>query len=245
MKNIVILYLLVILVAPLGFSFENRAEPVVIYVQGESVILHAEPFVATHWLYLGLRGGGGFSQWAYDTGANHPATIRNINMLTSANIALQASVRLTRFFAIQTEVNLISDFGPVHNPYTGFREGDFNALSLQFPLLAKLVLQGERIKAGIFGGVYLHVPLTQFGGEGAVERFDYRADFPGITGGLNIGWRIGPGNLFIDGRVDFDRLWLRNRTFESEIYYRRSVRVNIGYEMNFFNIISSALGLFR
>ena len=213
---------------------DETPEPIVIYVEGEPVILFAEPYIPMHWLYLGLRGGGGFSQWAYDTGGNHPATVHNINMLASANIALQASVRLAQFFAIQAEANLISDFGPAHNPYTGVFAGHFNSLSLQFPLLAKLVLQGERIKAGIFGGVYLHVPLTEFGGEPVLEWFDYWADFPGITAGLNIGWRIGPGNLFIDGRLDFDRLWNRNRTFESEIYNRRAVRINIGYQMGFF-----------
>ena len=168
------------------------------------------------WLYLGLRGGGGYSRWIYD--------YRDVTEMASANIALQASFYFTRFFAVHTELNLLSDFR--------MGQGFFMSLNLNIPVMLKLVFIGERVKAGVFGGVYFHLPLTQLGNNVFVTYYDYQADFPGFVFGLSVGWRLGPGNLFFDGRFEYDRHWFNTEL--KRINSRDSVRFNIGYEIGLF-----------
>ena len=193
---------------------EAEAEVVYIYEQGE--------YFQQYWLNLGLRGGGGYSRWTYDHREN--MTTHEVSSLASANIALQTALHFSRFFALQPEAELVYDFRLL-----GSDDDSFSALSLNVPVLLKLMLQGEKVVAGIFGGVYLHVPLSQEGEYDIREYFEYKADFPGIVFGLSAGWRVGSGNLFIDGRFKYDGHWFDEEL--ERINYRNSIRLNIGYEI--------------
>ena len=153
----------------------------------------------------------------------------------TANVAFQAALRLARNFKIQTELNLVSDINlrAVDNLETRETEGTYISLNLKVPVLAKLVFQGDHLKTGIFAGPYLYIPLIQRGSEDALSYYSYRPDIPSLLFGLNLGWRLGPGMLFLDGRLEHDGRWF-HRSHYREIYYRNSVRVNLGYELGFF-----------
>ena len=205
---------------------DEPPEPVVIYIDSGPV-----PY-QQRWLYLGLRGGGGYSQWAYDLGGNYAD---EISRFMSANVSFQAALRLMQYFEIQSEVNLVSDINinAVDKLEPKSKEGTYVSFNLKIPLLAKLVFQGDHLKAGIFGGAYLYIPLTQMGNNVSKDYYKYSPTPPGFLFGLSIGWRLGPGNLFLDGRLEHDGRW-GQRSHYNEIYYRNSVRFNIGYELGFF-----------
>ena len=196
----------------------DAPEPVIVYVGLEEEQLTYE----ANWLYLGLRGGGGYARWTYDF--RNDTLTHEATSMASGNIALQAAVYFTRFFGVQTEANFIADFI--------MGKESFTSLNLHIPVLLKLTLRGERVKAGIFGGAYLHLPLTRLGDEDLVKHYHYRSDLPGFVFGLSSAWRLGPGNIFIDGRFEYDGHWF-NPDVEM-INYRNSVRLNIGYEIGFF-----------
>ena len=183
-----------------------------------------------YWLYLGLRGGGGYSQWTHDF--KDDSTDHIITSFTSINAALQASVQLTRFFELQTEFNFIADFGPVEDHIAGEEDSSLFSLELKIPILAKLVLQSGRLRTGLFAGAYLHLPLMHSGSDATLSYYDYRANIPGFVFGMNVGWHLGRGHLFFDGRFEYDGHWFTNEP--ESINYRHSARFNIGYELGFF-----------
>ena len=190
------------------------------------------PTLQHNWLYVGIRGGGGYSRWTYDYGTENPID-SNVTAFLGGNISLQAAVGIFPFFRIQGEANLFADIAPVRNQLTGVPDGNYFALALKTPLLLKFVWHGEQIRTGIFAGAYAHWPLMQRGSETALGFFKYRADIPGFVGGMNIGWRLGPGTLFADLRIDYDGRWY-HRNDRGELHYTNSVRLNVGYEMGFF-----------
>ena len=199
------------------------AEPVIIYAEPEIVLVpvEAEPH-EENWLYVGVRGGMGYSRWTYDY--RDSSTHHDVTSFISTNISAQASVYFTHFFAVQTELNYVYDVKT---------DGDsYSSQSLNVPLLAKFVMRGAHIKAGIFGGIYYHLPLSQSGSAEVRDYYDYTADFPGFVFGMSMGWKVGPGYLFIDGRFAYDGHWFTSDL--GTINYRNSTRVSVGYEMGFF-----------
>ena len=184
------------------------------------------------WLHLGLRAGMGSSQWYYNLDNNKAKGIINF---WNASVALQAAVHIVRFLDIQTEVNVAADFGTVGiDSPGGMEEGGVAASwSMTVPLLVRLNLRGSHLKAGIFAGPYLYLPLGTSNGDSLGDYLDYRPNQPGVTFGLNLGWRVGPGNLFLDGRFDYDGKWFSD---DKELaYYRNSVKISTGYEFGFIN----------
>ena len=206
------------------------AEPSVVYANAEPY-----PPYEQKWLYLGLRGGAGYSRWTYDHGPDYTISDHSIINFFGGNIAFQASLHLTHFFYLQTEANLFADFSPVSNFSTGESDGNYLSLALKVPLLIKFVWKGDHLRGGVFAGAYWHLPLHQIGSDTAKESFYYQADLPGFVGGMNVGWRMGPGNLFLDLRMEYDGHWFSSsKEVREEIHYSNTVRFNIGYEIGFF-----------
>ena len=199
-------------------SWINREgpAPIVVYVEGQD--RQTETF-QEYWLYLGLRGGGGYSNWIFDNNELNS----DVNTFMSLNLALQAAVRLARFFEIQTELNLIADFDAIGS-------SSFMSAYLTTPILAKFVMQSNQLKAGVFAGVYLYMPLLQRPSD---TSFEYTGDPPGFIFGMNTAIKLGPGHLILDGRSSHDGRW-RHRAVRNEVYYRSSFRFNIGYEWSLF-----------
>jgi hypothetical protein len=170
------------------------------------------------WLYLGARGGGGYSQW-YNNPDYNPS--KSISDYWSANIAAQLSVHIFRFFDIQTEANFALDVGSYGVGSSG--KATFSSLSLTVPLLLKLNLQGSHLKTDIYAGPHIYIPLAQEN-EGDFGKFEPKV--PGITVGASVGWKLGPGYLFLDGRFEYDSRWSE----KAPVYYRNSFKANVGYE---------------
>ncbi|MCL1837177.1 MAG: hypothetical protein FWG46_06505 [Treponema sp.] len=185
------------------------------------------------WLHLGVRAGMGTSQWLQKQDPDSAVRNHNVTEFYSANIALQASFHVLRFLDIQTEFNFNSDFGVV-----GYDNGDdiqsddiAASWSLTVPFLIKLNLRGSHLKAGVFGGVYLYVPLATTNAGSLDGYLDYKPDQPGFTFGMSVGWKLGTGCVFLDARFDYDGNWLTEGN--GHVNYRNSVRVNAGYEWGF------------
>ena len=187
------------------------------------------------WLYLGARAGMGSSQWYYDQ--NNPFYLKNQDTsdFLSANLSMQLSFHVMRYLDIQTEANFTADFGSLGDSTSGTvkNDGVFINWSLTVPLLLKLNLRGSHVKAGIFGGAYFYLPLFQTNADKAGDYFDYKPDIPGFIFGMSLGWKAGPGYLFLDGRLEFDGQW-RN-SGRDQFYYRNMTKINLGYEVGFIN----------
>jgi len=182
------------------------------------------------WLYLGLRGGAGSSQWMYDMSLA-PGLTNNVTDYWSANAAFQLSFHLARFFDIQTEANASADFGPYGDASSGTVKngGVFVNYSMTVPLLLKLSLRGSHLKVDLFGGAYLYFPLGQTNGAALGSYGEYKPDWPGLTFGVSAGWKTGPGYFFLDGRFEYDGLWYNKG--RDVVYYRNTFKMNAGYEI--------------
>ena len=186
------------------------------------------------WLYFGIRGGGGSSQWYNNHYQDFGFPNKNITNFWAANVSLQASLHLFRHFAIQTEANLSADIGSLADITTGevTSQGVFINWSLTVPLLLKLNFSGSHVKAGVFAGAYVYLPLWQMNNENLGDYFNYEPAIPGFTFGVSLGWKAGAGYIFIDGRVEYDGLWFSD--VRDQFYYRNLIKFNIGYEVGFF-----------
>ena len=205
-------------------------QPSVMNFLGQTVVMLAEQAPPEpHWLYVGLRGGGGYSRLSYIDNTNDPEYHPGPLTFNSINFAVQVSTRLARYFELQTELNFMWDFGQ-----DGISDTDerYTSMNMHIPLIAKFVLQSNRLKAAAYGGFYLHVPMYQSGNDIAVKEYEYSGDFPGFVFGMSIGWKWGRGNLFLDGRYEYDAL-MYNSTNRG-VSTRNGIRVNIGYELGFF-----------
>jgi hypothetical protein len=184
------------------------------------------------WLYLGARIGAGSSIW-FDKSDLNPYSdwaLPSSSRFYGANAALQASLHLLRFFDLQAEVNLNTDFENILDTTTG-KMDRFYSWTLTVPVMAKLLLRGAHTKAAIFAGPYFYIPLFLSGPYYAAERFEYKPNLLGILFGMNAGWKIGGGYLFLDSRFEYDGHWGKRAT---GISYRNTLKVSLGYERGFF-----------
>ena len=172
------------------------------------------------WWNLGLRGGGGSSQWFYNLkkGSIH----NSVSDFWNVNAALQLAFNFTRWFAIQTEANFAADIGMLEDGTSSW------SWSMTVPVLLRVNLIGSHLRAGLYAGAYYYLPLAVTNGGLVDGNAEYKPDLPGVTFGISVGWKAGAGNIFLDGRFEYDGLWYdRGR---DPVYYRNSFKMNIGYE---------------
>jgi len=187
------------------------------------------------WLYMGLRVGGGSSQWYNDQNQAYGFSNQSVTNFWTANASMQMSLHLMRHLDIQTEANLCTDFGYLKDVTSGTVKDDkiyFNYY-LTVPVLLKLTFRGSHLKTGIFAGAYWYLPLWEINNEKLGDYFKYEPDMPGLTAGMSLGWKTGPGFLFLDGRIDNDGRWFSGK--RNVYYYRNIFKLNIGYEIGFFD----------
>jgi hypothetical protein len=138
------------------------------------------PKTVWHWLNLGLSAGAGNSSWdgLTDTG------FMNVSM------AFHAGVNILTFLTVQAEANLNGHFD------AGNFEANFWHVSV--PLLLKINLRNDPVKASLNIGPYLFFPLPSETTDNDIEFYKLL----GISYGLTVGWKIGPGYIFADGRMN-------------------------------------------
>jgi hypothetical protein len=180
-----------------------------------------------YWLNLGVRVGGGDSTWHFNVFDNNLKR-EYVTHFLSGNFSLQGSVNLLSWLAIQAEVNLCVDLSQPWN--TDKAEGTFSSTYLTIPILFKFNWRSGNLKASIFPGMYLYLPLSKKTSGNMGDRFEYKPNPPGFVFGGNIGWKLGPGFLFVDARFEYDGLFWTPAPADST-FYRNMVRLSIGYEM--------------
>ena len=189
------------------------------------------------WMHLGVRAGMGTSQWFQKPDPDNFMRNHDVTEFWSASIALQASFHVLRFLDFQSELNVISDFGEVADGASGTVEsaGIASSWSLTLLILIKLNMRGSHMKAGVFGGIFFYVPLTTVNTQLLDNYLKYMPTQPGFIFGINAGWKLGPGYLFLDTRFEYDGKWYRpeNAAESGPVYYRNSFKVSTGYEWGF------------
>ena len=195
-------------------------------VQAENVVKEIE-----HWLYLGIRGGGGSSQWYNDQNHAYGFPNQDITSFWAANASLQVSLHIFRYFDIQTEANFAADIGSLGDIKTGSitSDGVFVNWYMTVPLLFKLNFSNSKLKIGLYAGAYYYLPLAQMNNDMLGGYFDYEPSIPGVTFGTTLGWKIGPGCLFFDSRFEYDGRWYSDT--RDVFYYRNLIKFNLGYEI--------------
>jgi hypothetical protein len=134
-----------------------------------------------YWLNLGLFAGAGNSNW------NDLTTTGFMN----ASAAFYVGVNLFTHLTIQAEANL--------NGHFDAGNFDANFWHMTVPLLFKINLRNDPVKASINIGPYLFFPMPW--SETPYDDIDFYK-LLGISFGLTVGWKIGPGYVFVDGRMN-------------------------------------------
>jgi hypothetical protein len=197
-------------------------EPEIVYVEQKPEIVYAEKPPPRYWLYLGPRAGGvtRFYTAAMPSGGGY-LDMDGIGFNFEAG--LQARLDFLPWLGIQAEMMITMDsisFIPFVDGEAQ-KEDTINFMPLMVPVLLKPSFRPGRAIISPYGGIYLNFLLDS----------DYRFDplFLGITGGLSLGAKIGPGNIFVDTRYGYDLGDITGASTEPT--YRRSmVSISIGYE---------------
>jgi hypothetical protein len=139
------------------------------------------PKPAWYWLNLGLFAGAGNSRW----------NELNPSRFMNASATFLVGVNLFTHLTIQAEANL--------NGHFDSGNFDSNFWQMTVPLLFKINLQNDPVKASINIGPYLLFPMPW--SEAPYDDIDFYK-LLGLSFGLTVGWKIGPGYIFVDGRMN-------------------------------------------
>jgi hypothetical protein len=196
-------------------------------------------------LFAGIRAGLGLG--FYTPGADAlPALFSGgkteINTTkTTFDFALQVSLALLKFFAIQTEVMMVPDgFTVEYTPPMRDRETmrKIKYTSLLIPVLGKFMFKPEignfTLLLQGYGGIYFTVPITQMDADGSAGSFSQNFTVPlGFMGGGGAGIKLGPGFVFLDARYMVDSAGTE-AAGQGRINKRRRLSFSAGYEIKLF-----------
>jgi hypothetical protein len=194
----------------------------------------------THWLYVGLRGGGAFAGRYFQAS---PGYYSGYSAGLGAEGGLAVELRLFRFFSLQAEGDFVYEVfdGPGRDVTGDARPADsYTSMSLVFPLLAKAPLDFGRFTLSLYAGAYYTLALwdaeKKNGATGETESVAINAinmDLPlGFTVGTDLGFVLGPGELFADLRYGRD-LGATTLGEGGPQYIRDRINVSIGYKFGF------------
>jgi hypothetical protein len=186
------------------------------------------------WIYTGAKFGP--SLHFYMAGDDSLNKDDNQNFTVEAGI--EASVQALDFLTIQTEVNFGMDNAdyrgltdPAATPAASKVDYVYKASYLYFPLLLKAVIKpGRTLLLEPYGGAYLNLDL----GLGNMQ-----LPIGGWLAGLDVGFKVGSGVLFIDLRytTDFLDAMVANELIEAR---RHTATISAGYKIGFLNRKESA-----
>jgi len=212
-------------------------------MEGVNVLPSIESW-KNNWLYLGFRAGVGFIP-IEEVDGNHFGG------------AFSITGQLTEYFGFQTELIFsYATFRWTHN-FIGFTgnttlsgPGTLIGSKLMIPLLARITIRPNNFSFGALAGASISLALGKWYFSGTVPSGSFNATYifnnPAIAFmiGLNFGYRIGPGVLFLDVRGHYDfiesgveedgTLWVDNRRypFNNEgTLQGGSINISIGYEI--------------
>jgi hypothetical protein len=193
------------------------------------------------WLYLGLRAGPSLGVYipgddtAFTGGDSYGASLTT---------AVQATVEIVPLFSLQAELVFAWDHGSLWQYEYSAAINDiaryqhkFKALSIQFPLLAKLNFYPGKFRVSPFLGAYAIVPLgdVETAKHGETSSSGYSSSPPlGLLGGVSVEFPLGPGLLFADLRYAADLGDTELRDGGLKPYARHTAALSLGYEFGLF-----------
>jgi hypothetical protein len=168
----------------------------------------SRPKPQQYWLNLGLHGGAGNSTWFEG---------ESTSSFLNINAAFQVGVNVFSHFSVQTEANL--------NGHYDFEDFDNHFWQITIPILFKFPFQNDPLKTSLYLGPYVFFPMS--GSESPYADTDFYK-LIGLCYGLSVGWKLGPGYFFVDGR--FSHLLFFS---DDGINYPSNTAVfSIGYEID-------------
>jgi hypothetical protein len=201
------------------------------WIDREKPAVTSEPVAEPeYWLSFGTRLGGGDSSWYFNTLDHNFNKKEYVTHFLNGNFALTGTVHLLPWLALQAEVNFSIDFSQPWN--TEATEGFLVSSYLTIPLLVRFNWRSGNLMTSIYPGVYFYLPLFKTENENLGSRFDYKPNPPGFFFGGSIGWKLGPGYLFVDGRFEYDGVYWETPPSD-RAFYRNMVKLGVGYEMSF------------
>lgn len=208
----------------------------------------AEPLVVSpqaveeYRLYLGLKLGSSIR--FYYRPADAIFVENDVSHFFNIITGIQASYYFFPFLGVQAEALFTNDYAPYKSyniqqtATTGSlstNNSPFTAYSLMFPLSLKLTLRKPSFFASALVGGYFILPLGEMRNTAlSGETFAYTVDPPlGYNVGIDLGTKLGPGNLFLDIRWAQD-LGMTQTDSGTTVFRRSMVSIALGYELGFF-----------
>ncbi|MDR0451505.1 MAG: PorT family protein [Treponema sp.] len=198
------------------------------------------------WLYVGIRAGGSFRFYTL------PELTKDYYFEVPYSFTYEASFqfafRFLPFMSVQVEAVFTQDRAMFRGPeyYESDSESlhifftdSYTSLSLMFPVTVKFPLVFAPFIVSPFGGAYWTLPLGKMALDSSIAtrttgKFDYELTGRfGVTAGVDMGIRLGPGILFLDTRYgyDFGETVIRIDDQNLINYRRTMLSVSIGYEL--------------
>jgi hypothetical protein len=189
------------------------------------------------WLYVGLRGGGSFAGRYFQA---MPGYYSGYSAGLGAELGLTVELRLLRFLSLQAEGDFVYEAfdGPGADGTGDARPADsYRSMSLIFPLLAKAPLNFGGFTLSLYAGAYYILALgdaeKETGATGETESAAVKMDLPlGFTVGTDLGFVLGPGELFADLRYGRD-LGATAMGEGGSPHIRDRINVCVGYKFGF------------
>jgi hypothetical protein len=178
------------------------------------------------WIYPGIRVGVSSHSYQLNTSSNLEA---DNHMAFEA--ALLGELQIAKLFAIQPEIVYSGDTVSANNTDI---DVTINTSTLTIPILVKLTFRPGNFYLAGFTGPYFSFPLGAMAIErnGTTESYGYTAPM-GISGGADVGIKLGQGVLFLDVRysADLKYFWAN----DSAQFTRSIFSVSLGYNYGFIN----------
>jgi TolB-like protein len=185
------------------------------------------------WVYFGLRGGGSLRGYTL----NEDIPIDSPDMGLTFEGAVQLSFQFTSWLALQAEGIFTRD--RVEYQGADGYEASFTDLSVTLPLALKFTFRPGPVLIAPFAGAYYNLPVGDMAFESTSGEESYSFSRPlGVMGGLDLGFKLGPGVLFLDARygMDLGYTTVSDAGGTLQIYKRDPVlSVSVGYEIGIFN----------
>jgi hypothetical protein len=192
-------------------------------------------------LYLGMKVGSAFR--FYSRPPDSVFLEDDVAYFFNISAGFQFAWYFLPFLGLQAEVEFTSDHAPFRTVNKNKTDSlsaynaPFTSYSLSFPLLLKYSFRRNAFVISALAGGYLFVPLGDMRNEALVPDsgglFNYGMEPPiGYIAGIDLGTKIGPGNLFLDLRWAQDLGMIRAVSGET-VYKRGMFSIAIGYELGF------------
>ena len=192
-------------------------------------------------LYLGMKVGSAFR--FYSRPPDGFFLEDDVAYFFNVAAGVQLAWHFLPFLGVQAEAEFASDHAPFRTVNKNNTDSlsaynaPFTAYSLSFPLLLKYSFRRNAFVISALAGGYLFLPLDYMRNEALVPGsgglFGYSMEPPlGYIAGIDLGTKIGPGNLFLDLRWAQDLGTIRAASGETA-YKRGMFSIAIGYELGF------------